>query len=275
MKLLLASIVALLFVCPRVVSADALEAVDWARRQGCGPGMHDALQSSAKLQQAAARLAAGATLHEALTSLGYLAAQVAALHLSGSLNDGEVRHALAANFCATLINPKFREIGVARRGRDVWLVLAEPVSVPSAADAPSVNRRIVDLLNEARGAGRRCGGKYYPPVPPLKLNTSLAAAALAHSYDMAQHGEFEHSGHDGSTPEVRVRLAGYGPYRIVGENIAAGAMSAAEVTQGWLASPPHCENIMDGRFTQIGIAFAANLRSRAGIYWTQDFAAPR
>ncbi|MDP9084695.1 MAG: CAP domain-containing protein [Pseudomonadota bacterium] len=275
MKALLANIVVLIFASPQTVGADALEAVDWARRQGCGPAMHEALQSNAKLRQAAARLAAGAQLHDALRSLGYLAAQSSSLHLSGSLNDGQVRQALAANFCATLTNPRFREIGAARRGRDVWLVLAEPVSVPSAADAPSVNRRIVDLLNEARGAGRRCGGRYFPPVPPLKLNTSLAAAALGHSRDMAQYGEFEHRGHDGSTPEVRVRLAGYGPYRIVGENIAAGAMSAAEVTQGWLASPPHCENIMDGRFTQIGIAFAANLRSRAGIYWTQDFAAPR
>ena len=74
----------------------------------------------------------------------------------------------------------------------------------------------------------------------------------------------------------RVERAGFGAHRIVGENIAAGAMSPHEVTEGWLASPAHCENIMDGRFTQIGIAYRRESRTPTrGMYWTQDFAAPR
>ena len=52
-------------------------------------------------------------------------------------------------------------------------------------------------------------------------------------------------------------------------------MNAAEVTEGWLNSPPHCENIMDGRFAQIGIAFAQNLKTQSAVFWTQDFAAHR
>ena len=92
---------------------------------------------------------------------------------------------------------------------------------------------------------------------------------------MASTGNFDHRGHDGSTPAMRVARAGYGRNPIVGENIAAGAMTPAEVTEGWLASPPHCENIMDGRFTQMGIAYAENLKSAGGVYWTQEFAAPR
>ena len=51
-------------------------------------------------------------------------------------------------------------------------------------------------------------------------------------------------------------------------------MTPGEVTDGWLASPAHCENVMDGRFTQMGIAYAADLNSAAGMYWTQEFAAP-
>ena len=92
---------------------------------------------------------------------------------------------------------------------------------------------------------------------------------------MATRNALDHRGRDGSTPAVRVERAGYGAHRIVGENIAAGAMTAAEVTAGWLDSPAHCENIMDGRFTQIGIAYAASPNTAAGMYWTQDFAAPR
>jgi uncharacterized protein YkwD len=155
------------------------------------------------------------------------------------------------------------------------MVLAAPVSVPGTADAASVSARILDLVNAARATGRRCGAKYLPPAAPLTLNVNLTRAALAHSREMAVNREFDHRGHDGSMPADRIQRAGYGPYRIVGENIAAGAMTPAEVTEGWFASPPHCENIMDGRFTEIGIAYAANLESAAGLYWTQDFAARR
>ncbi len=155
------------------------------------------------------------------------------------------------------------------------MVLAAPAPTLSPADAAPAARRILDLVNQARMTGRRCGGKYFAPVAPLTLNPALGAAALAHSRDMAEHREFDHRGHDGSTPDTRVRRAGYGPYRIVGENIAAGSMTAAEAAEGWLASPPHCENIMDGRFIHVGIAFAANPYAPAGMYWTQDFAAPR
>jgi uncharacterized protein YkwD len=136
-----------------------------------------------------------------------------------------------------------------------------------------LSRRVLELVNEARASGRRCGGKYYPPVPPLVLDAALTRAALAHSRDMAAHDDLDHRGGDGSTPGMRVQRAGFGDHRIVGENIAAGAMTAADVTQGWLASPAHCENIMDGRFTLIGIAYAENLRTRSAVFWTQDFAA--
>ena len=55
----------------------------------------------------------------------------------------------------------------------------------------------------------------------------------------------------------------------------AGAMTPGEVTQGWLASPAHCENIMNGRFTLIGIGYAENRKARSAVFWTQDFAARR
>ena len=130
------------------------------------------------------------------------------------------------------------------------------------------------LVNAARAGGRRCGAKYFARASPLVINPALTAAALEHSRDMAQHDEFDHRGHDGSMPTLRVQRAGYGRFQIVGENIAAGATTPMEVTQGWLSSPAHCENIMDPRFSEVGIAFAVNMASAEAIYWTQDFAAP-
>jgi uncharacterized protein YkwD len=155
------------------------------------------------------------------------------------------------------------------------MVLAAPAALPASNDGASVSRRLLDLVNEARASGRRCGGKFFPPVGPVALDAALTRAALAHSRDMAAHDAFDHRGGDGSTPGMRVERAGFGKHRVVGENIAAGAMTASEVMQGWLASPAHCENIMDSRFTLIGIGYAENLQTRSAMFWTQDFAAHR
>lgn len=260
----------------QAAKADVLDAVNWARLRGCHPHSSGlALRADSKLQLAAGRLSAGAGLHQALAAAGYVTSQSSAMHLSGIVSDAEVSGALTANYCRTLTDPKLRDMGVQRRGRDVWIVLAAASTVPAAADAASVSSQMLDLVNQARAAGRRCGGKYYPPVTPLMLNSNLATAARLHSAEMARYGEFSHRGHEGSTPAQRVERAGYGAHRIVGENIAAGAMTPVEVTDGWLASPAHCENIMDGRFAEIGIGYAVNPGTDAGMYWTQDFAAHR
>ena len=275
MRVLLPLVAGLWLVLPRAAHADVLSAVNWARLHGCASSAARApLQNNSKLQKAAGSLGKGAALHDALTAVGYVASQSAALHFSGAASDSQIAGMLTANYCRTLVDPALREIGAERHGRDVWMVLAAPVSVPKPADAVAVSRRILELVNAARAAGRRCGAKYFAPAAPLALDASLTRAALAHSEEMARYGAFDHRGHDGSTPAQRVEHAGYGAHRIVGENIAAGAMSPAEVTDGWLASPGHCENIMDGRFTQIGIAYAASPNPEVGLYWTQDFAAP-
>jgi uncharacterized protein YkwD len=273
LPLLVASLAAAL---PHAAHADVLAAVNWARQSGCHASVTRVpLQNSLKLQNAAGRLAGGFALHEALPAAGYVASESSALHFSGAVSDAQIGRMLTANYCRTLINPNLREIGAERRGSQVWLVLAAPVALPAVADTGSVSRRILDLVNAARAAGHRCGPKYFAPVAPLTINSRLADAALAHSREMAKNNLLDHRGRDGSTPALRVERAGYGAHRIIGENIAAGAMTAAEVTEGWLDSPAHCENIMDGRFTQIGIAYAASPSTDAGMYWTQDFAAPR
>jgi uncharacterized protein YkwD len=273
-------LIAGLAAAPRA-GADVLEAVNWTRQHGCAvsaaaaPSSGAPFRNSAVLQRAARRLAGGEALQNALAAERYLSSESVALHFSGAVSDAQIARALSAQHCGDLTNPKLREIGVERRGREVWMVLAAPVMLLGAGDAESVSRHILGLVNEARAAGHRCGGKYFAPARPLTLDARLTRAALAHSQEMAKYGEFAHRGHDGSTPVLRVARSGYGGYRVIGENIAAGAMTPVEVTRGWLESPAHCENIMDGRFTQIGIAYAANLDSAAGMYWTQDFAAPR
>ena len=85
---------------------------------------------------------------------------------------------------------------------------------------------------------------------------------------------FEHRGSDDSEPAVRVTRTGY-RWRTVAENIAAGGTDAQTVVRGWLDSPGHCTNIMGAQFSEMGVAYAVDPKSRAGIYWAQVFASPR
>lgn len=276
MRALPTFIAGLWLALPCAAHADLVSTVNWARLHGCAASAIRApLRDNSKLQKAALRLASGAALHDALIAVGYAASQSSALHFSGAASDSRIAGMLTANYCRTLTDPALREMGLVRRGHDVWMVLAAPVISLKASDAVPVSRRILELVNAARASGRRCGSRYFAPAAPLALEASLTRAALAHSEEMARYAAFDHRGHDGSTPAQRVERAGYGAHRIVGENIAVGAMSPTEVTDGWLASPAHCENMMDGRFTQIGIAYTASPNPEVGLYWTQDFAAPR
>lgn len=261
---------------PQPARSTPLDAANQARLRLCGAsGKRAPLISSPLLERAAERYAEGTSLQHALADLGYLAAQSAVIQLSGPVNDAEMEHMLAPRECRMLIDAGLSEFGAYRRRLDTWMVFAAPVSLPARGDAPAVSRAILDAVNVARKTGHRCGARYFAPVQPLTLDPDLTRAALEHSRDMARFDSFDHQGSDGSTPAMRIARAGFGAMRTAGENIAAGAMSPREVMQGWLASPAHCENIMDGRFTRIGIAFAEDLRTRWAVFWTQDFAAHR
>lgn len=141
------------------------------------------------------------------------------------------------------------------------------------APAAEVRQRVLELINQARSTGRRCGAEPFPSVAPLAWAPPLEAAAQSHASDMAAREYFAHRGKDGREPRDRVLAAGYAS-RLTGENIAFGAESAEEVVSGWLASPGHCANLMDGRFRHTGIAFAT-ARTAGHIYWVQTFGAPR
>ena len=134
--------------------------------------------------------------------------------------------------------------------------------------------RALRLINEVRQRGARCGTRSFGPAPRVTLSQTLADVALGHAADMAQHDYFDHQDLSGRTPAERVRAVGY-KETLVGENIAYGPGSADEVVKGWLDSPGHCENIMEPRFTQMGIAYAPGSAPKPGLYWVQLLAAPR
>lgn len=259
---------------PWLPAAAPLELARGVRSRGCGAhdGIRAPLRDNTALDAAAGRWSSGTSLKSAIQRSGYRDEQSAALHVDGDA--AAVRQALALRLCVALTDASFVDLGSAQRGHDSWIIVAAPFAPPPAADAARVGTELLQRINAARAQGARCGRTVFAPAPPLRPNALLSRAALAHARDMLDHDHFAHAGHDGSTPAARVGATGY-RYRIVGENIASGPETAAEAVRGWLASPAHCQNIMDPRFHDSGIAYAANDRGAPRIYWVQDFAAPR
>lgn len=136
-----------------------------------------------------------------------------------------------------------------------------------------VRDRVLQLVNDARAMGRRCGSDVYSAAAPLKESKTLRKAAQQHADDMARRDYFDHQGKDGRQPRDRVLAAGY-RYRMTAENIAFAPTSAEEVVKGWLASPGHCANIMERRFSELGVGVATGSK-RGHIYWVQEFGQPR
>lgn len=128
---------------------------------------------------------------------------------------------------------------------------------------------VVTLTNQARATGATCGNESMPPVGALDMVPELLCAARVHSQDMSQRGYFSHDTPEGVSPFERMSMAGY-EFSTAGENIAAGYPTPQDVVQGWLDSPGHCTNIMNGAYTDIGVGFHGE-----GNLWTQVFGTPR
>ena len=124
---------------------------------------------------------------------------------------------------------------------------------------------LINLVNNYRKAGCKCGSDYYPPVQPVTWNDNLERAAKEHSDDMNAKNYFDHTGSDHSSAGDRISKYNY-TWTTYGENIAKGFTTEEGVIKGWIESTGHCRNIMNGNFKEMGV-------SRSGSYWTQVFAA--
>ena len=275
--------------------ADPISALQLLREGGCGGILPPArlLRHITSLDRAAEQWANGRSLGSAAQLSGYESESTAGLHIKGP--ESATIQLIKKSDCRTATNPAFRDVGLYQRGAESWLVLGSvyvaparakvaPVSTkvapasakvaPASAQAPVQATRALQLVNEVRARGARCGDRSFGPAPPVRLSQTLGGVAFGHADDMAKHNYFEHEDLTGRSPADRVRAVGY-QEKLVGENIAYGPKSAEEVVQGWLDSPGHCENIMDPRFAEMGIAYAAGQASRRGLFWVQLLVAPK
>lgn len=106
----------------------------------------------------------------------------------------------------------------------------------------SVETKIIDRTNEQRA---RYG------LAPLKVDRWLVESARRHTAWMTNARNLQHTNQP------------------VGENIAMGQNSSAEVVQDWMNSSGHRANILNSSYTRIGVA--AYRAPDGTTYWCQQF----
>jgi uncharacterized protein YkwD len=97
----------------------------------------------------------------------------------------------------------------------------------------------------------------------VRPNGDLRQAAQSHSDEMVDEGYFEHTSPAGVTFINRIQDTGYtrgARSWVVGENLVwgSGSLSTPQaLVTAWMNSPPHRENLLRGRFREIGISAVA------------------
>jgi hypothetical protein len=126
-------------------------------------------------------------------------------------------------------------------------------------------RVLVDYANEDRA------GENYKQ---LAINPTLERAAQMKADDMAAKGYFAHTSPDGHSPWYWFGQAGY-DFSYAGENLAVNFSESVDVNKAWMNSPGHRENIMNGNFSEIGIATSEGLyQGRQATFVVQLFGRP-
>ncbi|WP_262060463.1 CAP domain-containing protein [Streptomyces sp. STR69] len=244
-------------------------------KAGCPPVSPDSRLTSAAQAHVSDMAAAGhlstesrdgTSVYQRVTHAGYTYLTVGEHLVSGPRTPAEfVDYCLRTEQARhTLLEQAFTHVGPAqavdpRSGDVYWTALwATPITTGNLAQTAA---KVVESTNAERA---RAG------LPPLAVDPLLAAAAQAHSTDMVARAFYSHTSPDGSQPWDRAAAAG-SRRRTIGENIACGQRSPAEVVEGWMNSPGHRANILKPDFTHIGIGFAGG--GQMGTYWTQLFGA--
>jgi uncharacterized protein YkwD len=270
--------IGLLLLAGNVAQADDLSALNQALHNTCPGAAVSALRQVPALDAAATAMADGQALDDALGAVRYRQESSMAATVTGKAAAPAAMERTARlffkQFCQEFIDDGYAELGLHRSAERLFLVFAHPRHTITADDIPVLRAQLLELVNAARSQPRRCGERQFPAAGPLHFSDFLTKAAVIHAADMAQTNNLDHVGSDGSNPGERLTRAGY-RWQLSGENLASGYDDVETVMRGWLDSPAHCENIMEARFDEMGLAFAIGPGPQAPVYWVQNFAAVR
>lgn len=140
---------------------------------------------------------------------------------------------------------------------------AEFPTCDEPTDGAAWRAQIIELVNQERvrnGLGT------------VVRNETLEDQATQYACEMIAFDFFAHVNPvTQSTLSVRAEEFGY-DFRVVGENLAAGQRTPEQAFADWMASPSHRQNVLDARFTEIGVG--VRVGGEFGVYWVQEFGLP-
>lgn len=124
---------------------------------------------------------------------------------------------------------------------------------------------LVNLTNQNRVAAN---------LSELTVNPVLEKAAQMKADDMAIKGYFAHNTPEGLTPWYWFGQAGY-EYKYAGENLAVNFENSEDVETAWMNSRGHFLNIVNPKYTEIGIATSTGIyKGRQAVFVVQMFGTP-
>lgn len=127
-------------------------------------------------------------------------------------------------------------------GAALALSMAPPQSASAPMDLHPIEARVVERTNVQRAQHG---------LPPLSVDPWLSTSARRHAAWMTNSRSLTHTSQS------------------VGENIAMGQNSSAEVINSWMNSSGHRANILNPGYTRIGVA--AFTTPDGTIFWCQQF----
>ena len=133
----------------------------------------------------------------------------------------------------------------------------------SPEDAHRLGDQVLELVNLERAER---------DLQPVVANAALAKIAEDYACRMIEAGFFGHRDPlNGHGALERAAAAKYKFYAI-GENLAAGPQTSAEVMKAWMESPSHRDIILDPSWREVGIAVRTG--GEYAVYWVQEFGDP-
>lgn len=144
------------------------------------------------------------------------------------------------------------------------------ILAPTPSGTKEANALNADAIISLTNAERVKAG-----LPSLSRSKRLLAMAEAKALDMIEKQYFAHVAPDGVDIALLAKKYGY-EFLNVGENLARGDFqSSGGVVSGWMNSPGHRANIMNGEFTEIGVAaLKGDWDGRETWYAVQEFGRP-
>ena len=113
---------------------------------------------------------------------------------------------------------------------------------------------VVELVNEERAK---------EGIAPLELDLALCEAAEIRAQEAKK--SFSHTRPNGERCFTALSEAGI-TYKIAGENLGGHIKTPKRAVAAWMNSEGHRKNIMNPRFTHIGVGYVSS-----GNYWAQFF----